>query len=122
MQTRVQLLIDLGHEERFIEFNNFEHEFEKCISKTAVQTKFEKHTNRGKEIIGILRDTTSNIANRSQTLKQDAVQKLTDMDEKHNKLERELRSMTETAKDKIRHISEDVYKRVAQTLNDEIRR
>ncbi|CAF1278851.1 unnamed protein product [Adineta ricciae] len=111
-----------GHEERFAEFNNFEHEFEKCISKTAVQTKFEQHTNRGKEIISILRDTTSNIANRSQTLKQEAVQKLTDMDEQHNKLERELRSMTETAKDKIRHVSEDVYKRVAQTLNDEIRR
>jgi hypothetical protein len=30
--------------------------------------------------------------------------------------------MTESAKEKIRHISEDVYKRVAQTLNDEIKR
>ncbi|UJR28761.1 hypothetical protein I4U23_009987 [Adineta vaga] len=111
-----------GHEERFTEFNNFEHEFEKCISKTAVQTKFEQHTNRGKEIISLLCETTSNIANRSQTLKQEFVQKLTEMDEKNNKLERELRSMTETAKDKIKHVSEDVYKRVAQTLNDEIRR
>ncbi|CAF0857410.1 unnamed protein product [Adineta steineri] len=111
-----------GHEERLIEFNNFEHEFEKCISKTAVQTKFEQHTNRGKGITTTLRETTANIANRSQTLKQESVQKLTQMDEKHNLLERELRSMTESAKDKIRHISEDVYKRVAQTLNDEIRR
>ncbi|CAF3619855.1 unnamed protein product [Adineta steineri] len=111
-----------GHEERLIEFNNFEHEFEKCISKTAVQTKFEQHTNRGKGITTTLRETTANIANKSQTLKQESVQKLTQMDEKHNLLERELRSMTESAKDKIRHISEDVYKRVAQTLNDEIRR
>ena len=44
------------------------------------------------------------------------------MDEKNNLLERELRSMTESAKEKIRHITEDVYKRVAQTLNDEIKR
>jgi hypothetical protein len=44
------------------------------------------------------------------------------MDEKNNTLERELRSMTESAKEKIRHITEDVYKRVAQTLNDEIKR
>jgi mitofusin len=112
----------LGHEQRFVEFAKFEHEFEKCISKTAVQTKFEQHTNRGKEIITLLRETQTNIANKSQTYKQESVQKLTEMDEKNNQLERELRSMTESAKEKIRHISEDVYKRVAQTLNDEIKR
>jgi hypothetical protein len=44
------------------------------------------------------------------------------MDEKNNRLEHELRSMTESTKVKIRHVTEDVYKRVAQTLNDEIKR
>jgi hypothetical protein len=44
------------------------------------------------------------------------------MDEKHNFIERELRSMTESAKEKIRHVTEDVYKRVSQVLNDEIKR
>jgi mitofusin len=112
----------LGHEERLVEFGKFEHEFEKCISKTAVQTKFEQHTNRGKGIITLLRETTANISNKSQTLKQESVQKITEMDEKNSLLERELRSMTESAKEKIRHITEDVYKRVAQTLNDEIKR
>ncbi len=112
----------LGHEQRLIDFNKFEHEFEKCISKTAVQTKFEQHTNRGKEIITLLRETTANIANKSHTYKQESVQKLTEMDEKNSFLEQELRSMTESAKEKIRHISEDVYKRVSQTLNDEIKR
>ncbi len=114
--------VHLGHEERLAEFSKFEHEFEKCISKTAVQTKFEQHTNRGKEIITLLRETTANIANKSHTYKQESVQKLTEMDEKNTHLEQELRSMTESAKEKIRHISEDVYKRVAQTLNDEIKR
>jgi mitofusin len=121
-QNKIIVSVCLGHEERLVEFSNFEHEFEKCISKTAVQTKFEQHTNRGKEIITLLRETTANIANKSQTFKQESVQKLTQMDEKHDLLERELRSMTESAKEKIRHISEDVYKRVAQTLNDEIKR
>jgi hypothetical protein len=44
------------------------------------------------------------------------------MDEKNTFLEHELRSMTDTAKDRIRYVSEDVYKRVAQTLKDEIKR
>jgi len=119
---KINIFLYLGHEERLVEFSKFEHEFEKCISKTAVQTKFEQHTNRGKEIITLLRETTANIANKSHTYKQESVQKLTEMDEKNTHLEQELRSMTESAKEKIRHISEDVYKRVAQTLNDEIKR
>ena len=111
-----------GYKERLEEFSKFEREFEECISKTAVQTKFEQHTNRGKEIIFFLRETITNIVNKSQTLKQEFVHNLTDMDQRSNLLERELCSMTESAKDKIRHISDDVYKRVAQTLNDEIKR
>jgi len=122
LNIKIIISFYLGHKERLVEFTNFEHEFEKCISKTAVQTKFEQHTNRGKGVMTLLRETTSNIANKSQTLKQESVQKLNELDEKSNTLERELRSMTETAKEKIRHISEDVYKRVAQTLNDEIKR
>lgn len=64
----------------------------------------------------------TNITNKSQTCKLDSVQQLNAMNEKHDFMERELRAMTESAKDKIRHVSEDVYKRVAQVLNDEIKR
>lgn len=122
LNTMYCFCFDLGYQERLAEFSKFEQEFEECISKAAIKTKFEQHTNRGKEIIAQLRETAANIANKSQTFKQECVQQLTDMDEKNSLLENELRSMTETAKDKIRHVSEDVYKRVAQTLNDEIKR
>jgi hypothetical protein len=44
------------------------------------------------------------------------------MEEKHTFLEHQLHLMTDISKERIRHISEDVYKRVAQTLNDEIKR
>jgi hypothetical protein len=44
------------------------------------------------------------------------------MEEKHTFFEHELHLMSNIAKERIRHISEDVYKRVAQTLNDEIKR
>jgi len=111
-----------GYKERLVEFNKFEHEFEKCISKTAVQTKFEQHTNRGKEIIILLCETIENIINKSQILKQECNEKLIEMDEKNIFFEHELHSMTDIAKERIQHVSEDVYKRVAQTLNDEIKR
>jgi mitofusin len=112
----------LGYKERLVEFNKFEHEFEKCISKSAVQTKFEQHTNRGKEILCLLCETMTNIINKSQTLKQEYHEKLNQLEEKNSFLESELRLMTSLAKDRIQYVSEDVYKRVAQTLNDEIKR
>ncbi|CAF0994698.1 unnamed protein product [Rotaria sordida] len=111
-----------AYKERLIEFNKFEHEFEKCISKTAVKTKFEQHTNRGKEILILLCETITNIINKSQTIKQESSEKLIETEDRNNFLERELILITELAKEKIRYVSEDVYQRVAQTLNDEIKR
>lgn len=112
----------LGYKERLAEFNKFEHEFEKCISKSAVQTKFAQHTNRGKQILILLSEIITNVINKSRTIKQESSEKLILMEEKNAFLEQELISITNFAKERIRYVSEDVYKRVAQTLNDEIKR
>jgi len=111
-----------GYKDRLIEFANFEQEFEKCISKTAVQTKFEKHTSRGKEILNLLCETTANIANKSHNYKQECSKTLIEMDERSDFIEKELRSVTEKTKERIRHVTEDIYKHVSQVLNDEIKR
>lgn len=39
-----------GFQTRYFEFQDFERKFEECISKTAVKTKFEQHSSRGKAI------------------------------------------------------------------------
>lgn len=39
-----------GFQNRYFEFQDFERKFEECISKSAVKTKFEQHTSRGKSI------------------------------------------------------------------------
>lgn len=41
-----------GFQNRYFEFQDFERKFEECISKTAVKTKFEQHSSRGKSIAG----------------------------------------------------------------------
>lgn len=87
-----------------------------------MKTKFEQHINRGKEILCLLYETITNIMNNSQTLKQEYHEKLNEFEEKNSFLERQLHSMTSLGKDRIQYVSEDVYKRVAQTLNDEIKR
>ncbi|CAF2037602.1 unnamed protein product [Rotaria magnacalcarata] len=111
-----------AHKERLTDFNKFEHEFEKCISKTAVQTKFEQHANRGKEILSLISETITNTINKSQTIKEENSEKLIEMEERNTFIENELISITDVAKEKIRYVAEDVYQRVSQTLNDEIKR
>ena len=39
-----------GFSTRYFEFQDFERKFEECISKSAVRTKFEQHSSRGKNI------------------------------------------------------------------------
>lgn len=39
-----------GFSNRYFEFQDFERKFEECISKSAVKTKFEQHSSRGKTI------------------------------------------------------------------------
>lgn len=39
-----------GFQNRIFEFQDFERKFEECISKSAVKTKFEQHSQRGKSI------------------------------------------------------------------------
>lgn len=39
-----------GFQTRYFEFQDFERKFEECISKSAVKTKFEQHSQRGKFI------------------------------------------------------------------------
>lgn len=39
-----------GFQSRYFEFQDFERKFEECISKSAVKTKFEQHSSRGKTI------------------------------------------------------------------------
>lgn len=41
-----------GFQSRYFEFQDFERKFEECISKSAVKTKFEQHSSRGKSIAG----------------------------------------------------------------------
>jgi len=54
-----------GFQERLFTFSNFERVFEECISKTAVKTKFESHTNRGKNITTELKTFMEDILQKS---------------------------------------------------------
>ena len=47
-----------GHSSRYFEFQDFEKKFEECISKTAVVTKFEQHT---QQVGGLVDDQVNSL-------------------------------------------------------------
>lgn len=40
-----------GFSARYMEFQEFEHRFEECISKSAIKTKFLNHSQQGKQLV-----------------------------------------------------------------------
>jgi mitofusin len=98
-----------GFQNRYFEFQAFERKLEECISKSAVRTKFEHHSQRGKDIVSEIQkivDSTYDQAQQLKTQKKEIYDKL-------NFTERQLLHLKEEMKDKIRQMVEDVKQMVS---------
>ncbi|OXU22112.1 hypothetical protein TSAR_004095 [Trichomalopsis sarcophagae] len=111
-----------GFQNRYFEFQDFERKFEECISKSAVKTKFEQHSQRGKHIATEIRQTLDEILERTQKMKSEQVNVKKEVHDKLNFTEQQLMLLTQEMKDKIHRMVEDVEQRVSKALNEEIRR
>ncbi|XP_064211171.1 transmembrane GTPase Marf isoform X1 [Tribolium castaneum] len=111
-----------GFQTRYFEFQDFERKFEECISKSAVKTKFEQHSQRGKFIANELREVLDDIYNDAQKLKDEKLRQKKEVHDKINYTEEQLIIITQEMKQKIHQMVEDVEQRVSKALNEEIRR
>ncbi|XP_029677132.1 transmembrane GTPase Marf isoform X1 [Formica exsecta] len=111
-----------GFQNRYFEFQDFERKFEECISKSAVKTKFEQHSQRGKHIATEIRQALDEILDRIQKMRNEQLNVKKEVHDKLNFTEQQLMLLTQEMKDKIHHIVEDVEQRVSKALNEEIRR
>lgn len=111
-----------GFQTRYFEFQDFERKFEECISKSAVKTKFEQHSQRGKHIATEIRQTLDEILDRTQKMRSEYVRMKKDVHDKLLYTEQQLMALTHEMKEKIHHMVEDVEQRVSKALSEEIRR
>ncbi|KAL1490665.1 hypothetical protein ABEB36_013323 [Hypothenemus hampei] len=111
-----------GFQTRYFEFQDFERKFEECISKSAVKTKFEQHSQRGKYIANELKDILEEIYNEALKLKEEKLKLQKEITDKINYTEQQLLMVTQEMKLKIRNMVEDVEQRVSKALTEEIRR
>ncbi|XP_063231897.1 transmembrane GTPase Marf [Bacillus rossius redtenbacheri] len=111
-----------GFPNRYFEFEDFERKFEECISKSAVRTKFQQHSQRGKLIATEIREVMDATYERAQQLKNDKAVGKKEIYDKLNFTEQQLLMLTQEMKDKIHRMVEDVEQRVSKALSEEIRR
>lgn len=109
-----------GFQIRYFEFQDFERKFEECISQSAVKTKFQQHSSRGKSVSGDMRSMLDNIYERItifRNLKQDQKNMLT---ERIQGTETQMMQVTREMKMKIHNMVEEVEEKVSKALNEEI--
>ncbi|CAL8148072.1 unnamed protein product [Orchesella dallaii] len=111
-----------GFQIRYFEFQDFERKFEECISKSAVQTKFQQHSHRGKSIAGETKTIMEKIFVASQNLRSQKTMLRKELWDKIDFTDKQLQLLTHEMKDKIRQMVEDVECKVSKALSEEIRR
>nr|CAG4646047.1 EOG090X01A3 [Macrothrix elegans] len=111
-----------GFHNRYFEFQDFERKFEECISKSAVRTKFDQHTKRGKAIVSDTRNVMELLLERTSVKRAAKSQSRRELLDHLDFTEKQLQLVTVEMKDKICKMVEEVEHKVSKALSDEIRR
>ena len=102
-----------GFPERYSEFQDFEQKFEECISKSAVRTKFEQHSESGKLTVSEIWQIMDSTYDQAKQLKTQKAVAKKEIHDKLNFTEQELLLLTQEIEDKIRQMGEKVKQRVS---------
>ena len=102
-----------GFPERYSEFEDFERKFKECISQSAVETKFEQHSQSGKRIVSEIRQILGNTYDQAQQLKEEKAVAKKEIYDKLYFTEQQLLLLTQEMKEKIQQMVEDVEQRVS---------
>ncbi|XP_076324241.1 mitofusin-2-like [Tachypleus tridentatus] len=111
-----------GFQKRYFEFQDFERKFEECLSKSAVKTKFEQHTQQGKAIIKALQHIMELAFVNSHKKKKEKMEMRKEHKDKLEFTQQQLHLLTDEVKHHIGHLVHKVEQQVAKALNEEIHR
>jgi mitofusin len=105
-----------GFHNRYFEFQHFERKFEDCISKSAVRTKFQQHSQRGMFIIADIRTIMDRTYDRTQQLRTEKTESKKEIHEKLNFTKQQMELLTREMKDKISQMVEDVKQKASHFM------
>jgi mitofusin len=102
-----------GFPDRYSEFQDFERKFEECISKSAVRTKFEQHSQRGKHIVAEIQQIMDSTYDQAQQLKEQKAVAKKEIYDKLKFTEQQLLFLTQEMENKNQQMVEDIKQMVS---------
>ncbi|KAM3865634.1 mitofusin-1 [Diretmus argenteus] len=110
-----------GFHERLREFQCFERTFEEFISQSAVKTKFEQHTVRAWQITEAIKAIMDSINIASADRKIYCLEEREEQRDRLDFVRGQINRLTDSVKDRIKTLADDVAAKVATALADQIR-
>ncbi|KAM6989422.1 mitofusin-1 isoform 2-T2 [Tautogolabrus adspersus] len=110
-----------GFHERLREFQMFERTFEEFISQSAVKTKFEQHTVRAWQITEAIKAVMDAINIASADRKIFCLEEREDQRDRLEFVRGQINRLTDSVRERIKTLTEDVAAKVATALLDQIR-
>lgn len=111
-----------GFQVRMFEFQNFERQFEECISQSAVKTKFEQHTVRAKQIAEAVRLIMDSLHIAAQEQRVYCLEMREERQDRLRFIDKQLELLAQDYKLRIKQITEEVERQVSTAMAEEIRR
>ncbi|XP_072035110.1 mitofusin-2-like [Amphiura filiformis] len=111
-----------GYQARLFAFENFERQFEECISHTAVKTKFEQHAKKGMQIVSCVQGMLDEVHNTASTKRSSCIEKRKDQHDRLEYITQQLKVLSMECKDKIKETAELGETKVSAAMTDEIRK
>lgn len=121
VSTPTSFLAD-GYQSRMLEFEDFEEQFETCISKSAMRTKFASHIKKGKEIVSGLYDMLASLHSAANAAKDRSSISHQEMLSELRQSQTLMLQFVNRAKEQIQKLSAEVQLKVSSDFSDEIRR
>ncbi|KRY16819.1 Transmembrane GTPase Marf, partial [Trichinella patagoniensis] len=104
-------------EERCMEFQNFERQFELCISKTAIVTKFYSHVEKGKAICEEVCELLDTLLVKIKAELKEKSERLNGMESSYKSAEEDVVSCLSSASGVVEDLSKKVRKRISSEFD-----
>nr|CAD2186636.1 unnamed protein product [Meloidogyne enterolobii] len=111
-----------GHKQRAREFSQFEDQFEKCISQSAIHTKFDAHSRRAREIVFAMLDNLEATMGAAVREKQRLALEFQLKSKEHEESAKKFKSFERTFTDEQSKMRSEVHMKVSSDFEEEVAR
>ncbi|CAJ0562137.1 unnamed protein product, partial [Mesorhabditis spiculigera] len=111
-----------GFQKRAYEFAQFERQFEQCISKSAIRSKFEAHSRRANELVHRVRDNVDHVFTSANDKKELMQNELKESTNEFNACRENFAAFEKAYREQSEMLRAEVHLKVSADFHEEIQR